>query len=264
MTAPPAGLVLTGRVMHARHVAPRLRFAYRIWMLALDLDRIGEATARTFGLAHNRLAPVALHDRDHGPRDGSALRPWVEARLAEAGLQAYAARIHFVVIPRVLGYGFNPIACYFCFDGDGTLGAILHQVKNTFGDQHGYLLPVARPGGEQRHAAAKRMHVSPFFDLGGGYRFTCRAPDFASGTGALTLAIAYGTEAAPRLSAVMKLHAAPLGTATLWRAVAAMPLVAFKVVAAIHWQALKLWWRGATFHRAPPAPTQPASLGRIA
>jgi len=260
---------MSGRVMHARHVAPRLRFGYRIWMLAFDLDRIGEVAADVRGFAHNSFAPVALHDRDHGPRDGSSLRDWVAGRLAEAGLSAYAARIHFVVIPRVLGFGFNPISCYFCFDDSGRLGAILHQVKNTFGDQHGYLLPVADPG-DLRHSAAKRMHVSPFHDLAGGYRFTCRAPDFITPqepgpaderASLFTLAIAYGTAQEPRMTAVMRLRAAPLTTARLWRMVFAMPLVPFKVIAAIHWQALRLWLRGAHYHPAPPPPGEPVSLG---
>lgn len=263
MSAAPAALILSGRVMHARHVAPRLRFAYRVWMLALDLDRLDEVAGATRLFGHNRFAPAALHDRDHGPRDGTALRHWVATRLAEAGLSTYAARIHFVAIPRLFGFGFNPLASYFCHDEHGRLGAVLHQVKNTFGDQHCYLLPVATPG-ELRHHATKRLHVSPFHDLAGGYRFTCHAPDFSAGAGMLSLAIAYRTPDGPRMSAVMRLRASPFTPAALARMLAGQPFAALGVVAAIHWQALKLWWRGARFHRAPPPPAEPVSLGRSA
>lgn len=259
----PPGLILSGRVLHARHVAPRLRFAYRIWMLALDLDRIGEVAGATRWFGHNRFAPVALHDRDHGPRDGSPLKPWVAGQLAAAGLSAYGARVIFVAIPRLFGYGFNPISSYFCHDEQGRLGAILHQVKNTFGDQHCYLLPVDRQG-EVRHRATKRMHVSPFQDLQGGYRFTCRAPDFTREDGMLSLAIGYGTATEPRMSAVMRLRAAPLTASGLGRALAGQPFNAVKVIVAIHWQAVKLWLGGARFHRAPPPPAEPVSLGRQA
>jgi DUF1365 family protein len=260
MSRGPPGLILSGRVMHARHVAPKLRFTYRIWMLALDLDRIGEVAAATRLFAHNRFAPVALHDRDHGPRDGTALRHWVAGRLAEAGLGEFGARIHFVAIPRLFGYGFNPIASYYCHDREGRLGAILHQVKNTFGDQHCYLLPVGREG-ELRHHATKRMHVSPFHDMQGGYRFACRAPDFSRTDGMLSLAIGYAGPEGPRMSAVMRLRAAPLTAGALARAVAAQPFNAVKVIAAIHWQAVKLWRGGARFHRAPAPPVEPVSLG---
>lgn len=260
MTTAPAGWILTGRVLHARHVAPRLRFAYRIWMLALDLDQLDALAASTRLFGHNRFAPIALHDSDHGPRDGTSLRAWVAAQLAAAGLSAYAARIQFVAIPRLFGFSFNPIASYFCHDAQGRLGAVLHQVKNTFGDQHCYLLPVEAPG-ELRHQAAKRLHVSPFHDMAGEYRFTCHAPDFVAGTGMLSLAIAYGTPDGPRMSAVMRLRPAPLNSTGLARMLLSQPFSALNVVVAIHWQALKLWWRGGRFHRAPLPPIEPVSLG---
>ena len=256
----PPALLFTGRVAHVRHVPPRVRFAYRLWMLGLDLDRLDAIGGRLF--RHNAAGIVGLRDRDHGPRDGGALRPWVEQRLAEAGLSAFAARIHFLLIPRVLGYGFNPIAFYFCHDAAGRLGAVLHQVKNTFGGQHGYLMPV-EPGATTRQRAAKRMHVSPFFDLHGGYQFAFSAPDFSradGGTG-FALSIRYGTPEARRLTATMRLRAQPLTDAALARQLAAMPLMPLKVIAAIHWQALLLWLRGARYHPAAPAPAAPVSLG---
>lgn len=265
-SAAPAALIFSGRVMHARHVAPRHHFAYRIWMLAIDLDRIDEVAAGWRGFAHNRFAALALHDRDHGPRDGSALRDWVAGRLAEAGLARFAARIHFVVVPRLLGYAFNPIACYFCHDAQGRLGAILHQVKNTFGHQHTYLLPVepvAPNNGAEllHHDAAKRLHVSPFFDRAGGYHFACRAPDFSRSDGALTLSIGYGTAVERRMTAVLRLRARPLTPAGVLRVLAGMPLAPLKIIAAIHWQALRLWLRGARYHPVPAAPEQPTSQG---
>jgi DUF1365 family protein len=165
-----------------------------------------------------------------------------------------------MAIPRVFGYAFNPIALYFCHDEEGALGAVLHQVKNTFGDQTSYLLPVSRPGAV-RGAAPKRMHVSPFFDLHGGYRFSVDVPDFNRPDGMFTLAIRYGADA-PRLTATMRLATRPFSDAALLRLLLAMPLMPAKVIAAIHWQALKLWWRGARFHHAPP-PLQADDLGAL-
>jgi len=263
MNGPPAAMLLTGRVTHVRHVAPRARFSYGIWMLALDLDRLDEVAAASRLFRRRRFAAVSLHEADHGPRDGSGLRPWVAAQLRAAGLAEAASRIHFVCIPRVLGFAFNPIAFFFCHDDAGRLRAVLHQVKNTFGDQHTYLMPVAPAGAGTavRQEARKRLHVSPFFDMKGGYRFSFAAPDFSADATAFALAIRYGTPDERRLTASMQLQGAKLTDAALLRAIGTMPLMPLKVIAAIHMQAIRLWWRGARYHRAPAAPTEPITPG---
>jgi DUF1365 family protein len=258
-------MLFAGRVAHVRHVAPANTFRYRIWMLSVDLDRLDEIAAGSRLFRRRRFAPIALVEADHGPRDGGSLREWATAHLRDAGLAEAAARIHFLCIPRVLGFAFNPIAFFFCYDAEGRLRAVLHQVKNTFGDQHTYLMPVepfdGAPGAVVRQRAAKRLHVSPFFDMAGGYRFSFVAPDFTAPRTDFALAIRYGTAAEKRLTASMSMHGAALTDAALLRTIAAMPLMPLKVVAAIHAQALRLWWRGARFHRAPKAPIEPITPG---
>ena len=237
-------LLHVGRVTHVRHAPFRHRFGYRMWMLSVDLDRPRES--RLFH--RNRPGIVSLHDRDHGPRDGTALRPWAEAHLARAGLAGFAHTIRLMAIPRVLGYAFNPIAFYTCHDAHGRLGAVIHQVKNTFGDQTAYVLPVTTSAGTIHQAAAKRMHVSPFFDMAGGYRFAFSRPDGP----VFRLSIRYGAEAAPRMTATMRLAARPLTDTGLARLLLAMPLMPAKVFAAIHWEAIRLKLRGARYHALPP------------
>jgi DUF1365 family protein len=251
----PAGLLHTGVVSHRRHVAPLYRFRYRIWMLSLDLDRLEALGLRLF--RHNRSGVTSLQARDHGPRDGSALRPWVERQLARAGLSAFAESIRLMVIPRVLGYAFNPISLYFCYDAAGRLGAVLHQVKNTFGDQQPYCLPVAPELGLIRQASPKRMHVSPFFDMQGGYRFALTPPDLTPG-GVFALSIRYGLPEAPRLTASMRLVAGELTDRTLLGQLLVMPMMPMKVIAAIHWEAMKIWLRGARYHKVPTHTQEPA------
>jgi DUF1365 family protein len=248
--SPP--LLHAGIVAHVRHSPFKHRFRYRMWMLSAELDELDRIPARLFG--HNRRAAVALRDRDHGPRDGTPLRPWAEALLAREGLGAFAAQIRFMAIPRIAGIGFNPIAFYFCRDAAGQLGAVIHQVKNTFGGQTEYVLPVGN-GAPIQQAAGKAMHVSPFFDMQGGYRFAFSRPDFGDPSGRFTLAIRYGAEDTPRLTASMQLDARPLTDTSLARLLLEMPLMPAKVIAAIHWQALRLWLRGAKFHPIPIAPT---------
>ena len=256
-------VLYAGRVAHIRHAPFRHRFDYRIWMLGVDLDRIDELAGKSKIFSHNRFAAVAIRDKDHGFRDGSPLRCYVETALAEAGLQRYGGRILFLSTPAVLGYSFNPISFYFCHDAQGRLGAVLHQVKNTFGDQIGYLMPVvqddaqdgAQDGAVIRQTAPKRMHVSPFFDLQGGYRFAFNAPGEN-----FTVSIQYGAEI-KRLTATMRLLARAYSDAALLRLLLQMPLTPMKVIAAIHWQALKIFLRGGKFHRVPAEPHAPIIAG---
>ncbi len=250
----PAATLYAGRVAHIRHTPFRHRFDYRIWMLAIDLDRIGEATiGRLF--THNRFGLVSLADRDHGNRDGTPPRAYVEAALARQNLSAFAAKIVFVTMPRLLGYAFNPISFYFCHDAKGRLGAVLHQVKNTFGDQVGYLMPVSHDG-VIRQSAPKRMHVSPFFDMRGGYRFALTQP-----ADKFTVSIQYGAAETKRMTATMVLEARPYGAASLLRLLAEMPLAPMKVILAIHIQALKLFLRGAKFNAMPEQKHEPIIAG---
>ena len=221
-----------------------------MWMLSLDLDSIDVLRSRLF--RHNRTGVVSLQDADHGPRDGSGLRPWVEAQLAGAGLAAFGARIQFLFIPRVLGFAFNPIAFYFCRDAQGRLGAVIHQVKNTFGGQTEYVLP-ADDSRLVRQGTGKQMHVSPFFDMRGAYRFAFTPPDESD----FAISIRYGTTDVARMTATMRLHKQAFSDLALGRLLFAMPLMPMKVFAAIHWEALRLWFRGARYHPVPAKPIRP-------
>jgi DUF1365 family protein len=242
--------LLTARTVHARLSPFRHRFAYRLWMLRSDIDGPPDGP-----LFRSRLLHIS--PRDHAARDGSPMRPWVEARLAEAGLADCAARVELVAMPRVLGYAFNPISLFLCRRADGTLGAVIYEVKNTFGDQHAYVArigPSVSGAGTATHAASKRMHVSPFFDMQGGYRFALGVEDDR-----FSLVIRYGTASEPRLVATLSGRYAPATTPALLGAMARVPFVTLKVITLIHWHALILWRRGARFHSKPENPPAIAS-----
>lgn len=239
--------IYAGRVSHVRHGPFRHRFIYRVWLLCAELDALDELPLPRWLFGHNRAALLAIHDKDHGLRDGRPLRAYAEQALAAQNLLEYASRIRFMTMPRFLGYAFNPISFYFCYNAAGRLGAVLHQVKNTFGDQIGYLMPVLASGEEKiRQAAPKRMHVSPFFNMRGGYAFTLNDPaeDF-------TVSIQYGVPGEPRLTAAMALRRQELGLANILRLLVLMPFTPLKVILAIHFEAVKLFIKGAKFHPVP-------------
>jgi DUF1365 family protein len=245
----PQTCLYRGEVMHRRLRPFGHRFVYGIASLLVDLDNLSKLGLSL--LSHNRFNLFAIHDRDHGPRDGSPLRPWVEAELRAAGIALDGGRIFLHCLPRLLGYVFNPISVYWCYGADGQLRAVLCEVKNTFGEQCSYVLP-APPGREAaaplRASCAKRMYVSPFIAMEGRYRFRIDAPE-----GQLRLVITESDRDGPLLVARHTAARHALDDRALLRAFAAFPFLTAKVIVAIHWQALRLWLKGARIepHPAP-------------
>ncbi|MEM9060177.1 MAG: DUF1365 domain-containing protein [Pseudomonadota bacterium] len=244
-----------GHVMHMRLTPFVHKFRYRVFSLLLDIDRIEETLGRLRLLSLDRLGLMSFHRRDHGYRDGSDLRPWVEAELAAEGIEP-PSRIWLLSFPRLLGYAFNPLAIYFCEDAGGRISAIVYQVKNTFGDQHAYVLQAeADADGAFRHEHDKGFFVSPFIEMDQTYRFQLRRPDER-----LSVQIRQHDANGPYLVATQNGDRRTLSDPVLLKLWLTHPLMTFKVIAAIHWQALKLWLKGARFipYRGPyPDPDAP-------
>ena len=233
----PEGCLYKGHVMHMRLKPFGHKFRYRVFCLLLDIDRLEETCAGMRLLALDRWGLLSFKRKDHGPRDGSDLRPWVEAQLADQGLPK-PARIRLLSFPRILGYVFNPLSVYYCEDQDGRRQSVIYEVKNTFGDQHPYVLDArADQDGATRHGHKKGFFVSPFIGQDETYRFTIRQPGDR-----LALKIRQET-----LIATWSGQRRPLTDGQLLRLWAMHPLMTIKVMAAIHWQALKLWMKGARF-----------------
>jgi DUF1365 family protein len=258
------GCLYLGRVMHARRRPCAHRFVYRVFSFFLDVDRVGELAARLTLFSRNRFNLFSFHEKDHGPRDGSPLRPWVERHLAAHGVALDGGAIRLLCFPRILGYVFNPLSVYFCHGPGGDLRAVLYEVRNTFGQSHSYLVRVPpaalaalAAGAPLSQSAEKCFHVSPFLGLAADYRFRLRAPDDR-----LSLAIHEHDAEGEILVATHVGNRAPLSDRALLKAFVSHPLMTLKVVLAIHWQAWKLWRKGAVFHRLPPAPALPVTLGR--
>lgn len=260
--SPEQGALYAGHVMHMRLRPRGHRFRYRVFTLLLDVDLLEDTASRLRLFSRNRFGLFSHHDRDHGPRDGTPLRPWAEARLAEHG-RPPAARIRLLAMPRLLGWVFNPISVYFCEDGTGRLHSVIYEVKNTFGDQIAYVLPAeagraceqgAEDRATRRHVQAKEMFVSPFIGLDQTYRF-----DLAPPGERLALRIKQGDRDGDLLIATQNGDRRPLDDAQLLRHALSVPLLPFKVMAAIHWQALRLWLKGAPFRRYP-GPQRPENM----
>ena len=257
----PVATLYTGRVMHRRLRPFGHRFAYRVFSLLVDIDRIGEVAAGSRLFSHNRFNLFGYHDRDHGPhevgmRGGDSLRRWVESHLDAAGIATGRGRIRLLCFPRVLGYTFNPLSIFFCDDADGRLAAILYEVHNTFGDRHVYLFRIdgAAGAGTSRpavltHATDKVFHVSPFIDMTPRYRFRLREPGDT-----LSILIRETDAQGDLLLATLHGEAVTFNDRNLAKLLVTHPLMTLKVMTAIHWEALKLWWKGARYHPRPEPP----------
>jgi hypothetical protein len=235
--------------MHARLKPIPHRFSYRVMSLLIDLDRLDEADRQSPLFGVNRAALYSFHETDHGERDGSSLRAYAQTRASEHGISLTGGRILLLCYPRLLGYTFNPLSVYFCTHADGTLALIIHEVRNTFGEIHSYVLPV-RPDeisvAGVRQEQDKLFYVSPFVEMATRYRFRISPPGEA-----VRLRILEADADGPLLAATFCGHRRALTTSALLYAFVTLPLLTLKIVGAIHWQALRLWLKGV---RSVPRP----------
>jgi len=244
-----AAALYLGDVMHSRLKPMGHRFSYRVMSLLIDLDRLDAADrqSRLFGV--NRAALYSFHESDHGDRDGSSLRAYVQRRAAEQGIDLTEGKVLLLCYPRLLGYTFNPLSVYFCYRADGTLTMLIYEVRNTFGDIHSYALPVT-PGqiGDAgvRQEQDKLFYVSPFLEMAMRYHFRVMPPGES-----VRLRILETDAEGPVLAATFNGQRRRLTSAALARTFAALPLVTFKIMAAIHWEALRLWLKGARIVARP-------------
>lgn len=253
MKQTPSARIYFANVMHKRFIAPQYRFSYRVFSLLLDIDRLDETADSSILFSYNRFNLLSFYDRDHGPRDGSPLRPWLEQQLLTGGIKLEGGRIELLAFPRVLGYVFNPLSVWYCYHRDGTLRAVLCEVSNTFGESHSYLLdeggaPMRWP---VRQSHQKCFHVSPFIGPEAEYRFHLAEPDEK-----LQVVIREYQGEAPILVASQTGKARPFGSPALLRGLLGIPFLTLKVMVLIHWHALKLFLRGARFYRKPEPPRQ--------
>ncbi len=234
---------------HRRVQAGAHCFTYSLFYLLLDIDNIAQDTAGLRFLSHNKFNLFSFHDDDHG--GDQPLRAWAEDAFVKAGVNIDGGRIELLALPRLLGFAFNPISLLFGFDKSGTLAGVIYEVRNTFGEKHSYVTPY-RAGEKQR--VRKIFHVSPFFDVCGEYRFQVRPPNER-----LALVVENITGGVLEHVATLNGRRARLSDWALIRAFFGLPLMTVGVVTSIHWQALKLWLRGARYRPKPPPPAQSIS-----
>lgn len=241
-----------GQVRHHRLHPRRHAFSYGIYYLRLPLRSMGQAGFSSRLLSRNRWNLLSFCDRDHG--DGQQpLLAWIDNLLQQHGVHDADGEVWLQTMPRVLGYVFNPISFWFCHQRDGSLRAVVCDVRNTFGERHLYLLETGQViayGSEL--SATKIFHVSPFCRVEGGYRFRF----MRTAQGRHLACVDYDDANGPLLKTSLSGQTHPVSDLAVAGAFLAYPLMSFGVVAKIHWQALRLWCLRIPFF-SKPAPPQP-------
>ncbi|WP_240789418.1 DUF1365 domain-containing protein [Pseudooceanicola onchidii] len=241
-------LLMSGHSWHGRKGAIENAFRYGVDYVLID----AEGGARGPALfTRNRRGFAVVRDTDHGGMPGQGRgAAWVRDVMRGHALPA-PARIRLLTQPRLLGFDFNPVSFWLCEDRAGALYCVIAEVTNTFGDRHSYLChrddlaPITR---DDELTAGKLMHVSPFQPQEGGYRFRFNITDDRVG-----IRIDYDRNGGGVI-ATLTGHLAPMTNRALLRAFVRRPFGPLRVLALIHWQALKLWWKGARYRTRPAAP----------
>ncbi len=237
--------IFTAKVMHKRHFPKVNQFTYRVYYLALPLAALAETS-----LSINRPSFISFYEKDHGAKDGTNLEHWARELLANHNLHDVTEHIVLISMPRLLGYVFNPVSFWMCFDTDKQLRAVLCEVNNTFGETHTYLC--AHPDHRAIHdsewlSADKLFHVSPFLKREGQYQFR-----FALEEETLGIRIDYyDAEDRKQLSTALTGTLAPLTNKRLRRAFWTHPFVTLKTITLIHWQAIRLFSKGIHYITKP-------------
>ncbi len=247
-------VVYEGAVKHQRLKPKTHRLRYSVFSFLLDIDRLDETAARLRWFSRGRFNLFSFHDRDHGAGKPDNISTHIRGVLREAGFGAMG-RILLLCYPRMLGYVFNPLSVYYCYDLGGRLAAMIYEVRNTFGGRHSYIIPVE--GGAVDQQADKMFHVSPFNDMDMRYRFLLSSPDDD-----IHVFIQTSDAEGPVLNASFAGEKADLSDVKLLALFFRYPLMTVKVIVGIHWEALKLFAKGMRLKPGAPDPANAITIVR--
>ncbi len=252
MTRSGNSRLVTGTVMHERLVPVRHAFRYKVFSGLFDIAELEPLSRRLRLFSLNKFNLLSLHERDH--TGGETLRAHTDRLASEAGLGDTAKRCLMLTYPRLLGYAFNPLTVFFWLDARGRTVLVAYQVNNTFGERMTYVIPVDDPSAGVIHQrCAKALHVSPFNPIDGQrYSFHVTPP----GGDAMTVGVAVRQGDAPLLKTFFRGECDTLTDGAMAKAAAATGWMTLKVIAGIHYEALRLWLKGLTVHRKPPVPSR--------
>ena len=231
--------IYSGFVTHRRFKPKRHFFSYKIFSLLIDLNEIKNLGRKINFFSYNKFNILSFYDIDHGPRDGSSLISWVKKILQESNISIGEGTIKLLCFPRFFGYVFNPLSVFYCYDENLNLKAVLYEVKNTFNEQHTYVFPVSSTSNLILHKCDKKFYVSPFIEMKTFYNFRLLKPKDV-----INIFIKQTDSNGALLTACQVGKRMELNSKNLLYQFLGHPLMSFKVILAIHFEAFRLWLKG--------------------
>ena len=234
--------IYNGTVIHKRFKPKIHYFKYKVFSLLLDLSELEHLSKKIKFFSHNKFNLISFYEKDHGNRDGSSLVSWVKKNLEDNNINSEKVKIKLLCYPRILGYVFNPLSVFYIYNESQKLISILYEVKNTFGEQHTYIFKVDNDQNLYQHNCSKKFHVSPFIEMNCKYFFRLLKP----GEKISVIIDQYQTNE-KILYASQDGQRVDLNTKELIKSYLRHPLMTFKIISAIHFEAFKLWIKGIKF-----------------
>ena len=233
--------IYNGTVIHKRFKPKIHFFKYKVFSLLLDLSDLNRLDKDISFFSYNTFNLISFFDKDHGERDGSSLFEWVKKNLVENNINSENIKIKLLCYPRIFGYVFNPLSVFFVYDNQENLISILYEVKNTFGEQHTYIFKVENNNLLQ-HNCSKKFHVSPFIEMNCNYFFKILKP-----AEKISVIIDQYKLDDKILFASQDGRRVDFNSKELLKSYIKHPLMTFKIISAIHFEAFKLWAKGIRF-----------------
>ena len=234
--------IYNGSVIHKRFKPKKHFFKYKVFSLFLDLSELKELNNNLNFFSLNKFNLISFYEKDHGERDGSSLLDWVKNNLRSNSISTDNIKVKLLCYPRILGYVFNPLSIFFVYDNDENLISILYEVKNTFGEQHTYVFKIEGENKLIQNNCSKKFHVSPFIEMDCNYFFRILNPGDK-----LSVIIDQYDQEGKILFASQDGIRSDLTNKNLMNSYLKHPLMTFKIISAIHFEAFKLWIKGIKF-----------------
>ena len=229
--------IYSGQVIHTRFKPKKHYFKYKVFSLLIDLDEINKINNNLNFFSYNKFNLISFFDIDHGSRDGYNVKEWVKENLVKKNIKFQNIRVEILCYPRILGYVFNPLSILYVYNEKDALISIFYEVKNTFGEQHTYIFETQ----DQKiikNKCDKKFYVSPFIDMECEYNFSVTKPGDS-----ISVIINQNDKEGKLLFASQDGKSQDLTTKNLIFNYLKHPLMTFKVIVAIHYEAFKLWFK---------------------
>ena len=234
--------IYSGNVVHKRFKPKIHFFKYKVFSLLIDLSELELLDKNLKIFSYNKFNIVSFYDRDHGARDGSSIKEWVIDNLKRNNINNENIQIKLLCYPRIFGYVFNPLSVFYIYDNNSNLISVLYEVKNTFGEQHTYIFKTDIDQNLIQHTCKKKFHVSPFIEMDCTYFFRLLKPGKK-----ISVIIDQNDKDGKILYASQDGVRSKINNANFVKSYLKHPLMTFKIILAIHFEAFKLWSKGIKF-----------------